>query len=166
VGRLVKFRLVFASIVIPSFDLLEIHNQDFYYFLYTRSRDNAVGIPTGYGSHRNPWPYFCFLYFPKKSKSKLCYVRRSVGQSVLVSSTHLGLKIRFFCLIFAGLLMRSALLGEEGGSLFHNVQCTTYFAFYILLHEYIYTIYIQRFCQSRLRTADHALSLVASAYGF
>jgi hypothetical protein len=34
----------------------------------------------------------------KKSKSKLCCDRRSVGQSVLVSSTHLGLKTRFLFL--------------------------------------------------------------------
>jgi hypothetical protein len=33
-----------------------------------------------------------------KSKSKLCYDRRSVGQSVLVSSTHLGLTTRFLLL--------------------------------------------------------------------
>jgi hypothetical protein len=32
------------------------------------------------------------------SKSKLCYDRRSVGQSVLVSSTHLGLTTRFLLL--------------------------------------------------------------------
>jgi hypothetical protein len=32
------------------------------------------------------------------SKSKLCYDRRSVGQSVLVSSTHLGPKTRFLLL--------------------------------------------------------------------
>jgi hypothetical protein len=33
-----------------------------------------------------------------RSKSKLCYERRSVGQSVLVSSTHLGFNIRFLLL--------------------------------------------------------------------
>jgi hypothetical protein len=33
-----------------------------------------------------------------QSKSKLCYDRRSVGQSVLVSSTHLGLTTRFLLL--------------------------------------------------------------------
>jgi hypothetical protein len=32
------------------------------------------------------------------SKSKLCYDRRSVGQSVLVSSTHLGLMTRYWLL--------------------------------------------------------------------
>jgi hypothetical protein len=31
-----------------------------------------------------------------ESKSMLCYDRRSVGQSILVSSTHLGPKTRFF----------------------------------------------------------------------
>jgi hypothetical protein len=31
-----------------------------------------------------------------KSKSKLCYDRLSVGQSILVSSPHLGSKARFF----------------------------------------------------------------------
>jgi hypothetical protein len=33
-----------------------------------------------------------------KSKSKLCYDRRSVGQSVLVSSTHLALTTKFLLL--------------------------------------------------------------------
>jgi hypothetical protein len=34
-----------------------------------------------------------------KLKSKLCYDRRSVGQSVLVSSTHLGLTTKFLLLL-------------------------------------------------------------------
>jgi hypothetical protein len=33
---------------------------------------------------------------PAQVKSKLCYDRRSVGQSILVSGTHLGLKTRLF----------------------------------------------------------------------
>jgi hypothetical protein len=37
-----------------------------------------------------------WLNQPLKSKSKLWYDRRSVGRSVLVSSTHLGLKTRYF----------------------------------------------------------------------
>jgi hypothetical protein len=37
---------------------------------------------------------FCCLWYTE-SKSKLCYDRRSVGQCVLVSSTHLGLTTRF-----------------------------------------------------------------------
>jgi hypothetical protein len=41
-----------------------------------------------------------------KSKWKLCYDRRPVGQSIMVSSLHLGLKTIFLlCQTFAGLLM-------------------------------------------------------------
>jgi hypothetical protein len=50
-----------------------------------------------------------------KSKSKLCYDQRSVGQSVLVSSTHLRPKIRFLILSVAGLLMWGALSDERTG---------------------------------------------------
>jgi hypothetical protein len=59
--------------------------------------------------------------------------------------------------------MLSALSDERTG-LF--LRCTMYkiFSFYMLLYECIYTKYIQGFCQSRLSTADHVLSLVASAY--
>jgi hypothetical protein len=60
---------------------------------------------------------FRFIYCPKsKSKSKLCYDRRSVGQSVLVSNTHLGLTTRFcYCQAVAGLLMWGALSDERTG---------------------------------------------------
>jgi hypothetical protein len=44
-----------------------------------------------------------------KSKSKLCYDRRSAGQSILEQSTHLGLTTRSYCLTFAGLLVWGAL---------------------------------------------------------
>jgi hypothetical protein len=40
-------------------------------------------------------PYSSYLF---KSKSKLCYDQWSVGQSILVSSTHLGLTTRFLLL--------------------------------------------------------------------
>jgi hypothetical protein len=61
-----------------------------------------------------------------KSKSKLCYDRRSFGQSVLVSSTHLGLQI-FSCVTFASLLMWVCLL-----------QCTIFY----ILHARITWMYI------------------------
>jgi hypothetical protein len=51
-----------------------------------------------------------------KSKSKLCYDQRSVGQSVLVSSSHLGLTTRFLLLsAVAGLLMWGALSDVRTG---------------------------------------------------
>jgi hypothetical protein len=71
------------------------------------------------GSRREPSPYFCsfqtFACFemghplrheeesnsqlkPPKSKSKLCYDRRSAGHYVLVLSTHLGPKTTFLLL--------------------------------------------------------------------
>jgi hypothetical protein len=41
------------------------------------------------------WLFACRLSLDWLVKSKLCYDRRSVGQSFLVSSPHLGPKIRF-----------------------------------------------------------------------
>jgi hypothetical protein len=51
-----------------------------------------------------------------KSKSKLCYDRRSAGQSVLEQSTHLGLRPDLdYCLTVAGLLIWGALSNERTG---------------------------------------------------
>jgi hypothetical protein len=56
-----------------------------------------------------------------KSKSKLCYDRRSVGQSVLVSSTHLGLKTRFLLLSEScGFVDVGRSLWRENGSAVYN----------------------------------------------
>jgi hypothetical protein len=55
-----------------------------------------------------------FDYY-SESKSKLCYDRRSVGQSVLASSTHLELTTRFILLSVAGLLMWGALSDDRKG---------------------------------------------------
>jgi hypothetical protein len=63
-----------------------------------------------------------------KSKSKLCYDRRSIGQSALVSSTHLGLKTRFFSVW----QLRVFLCGAPSlrrWRVFYNVQCTIYLHF-------------------------------------
>jgi hypothetical protein len=53
-----------------------------------------------------------------KSKSKLCYDRQSVGQSVLVSGTHLGpatiFSLLFSVLTIAGILMWGVLSDEDG----------------------------------------------------
>jgi hypothetical protein len=51
-----------------------------------------------------------------KSKSKLCYYRRSVGQSILVSSLIWGSKPDFYyCQTVAGILMWGALSDERTG---------------------------------------------------
>jgi hypothetical protein len=77
---------------------------------------------------------------PSKSKSKLYYDRRSVGHSVLVSSTHLELKTRYFsvwqlrvCWCVAPSLTRRRV---------YLLQCTMYniFTFYVLLHKCICTM--------------------------
>jgi hypothetical protein len=87
------------------------------------------------------WPDFFFQLNPcghspqvtpslrrRWSKSKLCYNQRSVGQSVLVSRTHLGLKIFIFVRH-----LRVSWCGvpslTENKSVFHNVQCTIYLEF-------------------------------------
>jgi hypothetical protein len=56
-----------------------------------------------------------------KSKSKLCYDRRSVGQSVLVSSTHLELTTRFLLLLNSCVFVDEELfLWRENGSAVYN----------------------------------------------
>jgi hypothetical protein len=58
-----------------------------------------------------------------KSKSKLCYDRRSVGQTVLVSSTHLKLTTRFLLMSDnCGFVDVGRPLWREDGSVFYYVQ--------------------------------------------
>jgi hypothetical protein len=55
------------------------------------------------------------------NKSKLCYDRRSVGQSVLVSSTHLEPKTRFLLLLYScGFVDVGCPLWRENRSVFYN----------------------------------------------
>jgi hypothetical protein len=90
--------------------------------------------------------------------SKLCFDRRSVGQPLLVSSTHLGLKTNFFFFwqLRVCWWMWGALSDERT-----DLSFTMYniFTFYVL-HECIYCT------QSGLSVPDHALSWVVSAYEF
>jgi hypothetical protein len=63
----------------------------------------------------------CNLCQCVKSKSKLCYGRRSVGQSVLVPSLHLGPKTRFLLLSDScGFVDVGRLLCREDGSVVYN----------------------------------------------
>jgi hypothetical protein len=60
------------------------------------------------------------------SKSKLCYGRRSVGQSVLVSSTHLGPKTRFLLLSDScGFVDVRHPLWRVDGSVVYNCFCSS-----------------------------------------
>jgi hypothetical protein len=57
----------------------------------------------------------------KNSKSELCYDRRSVGQSVLVSGTHLGPKTTFLLLSdICGFVDVGRPLWREDGSVVYN----------------------------------------------
>jgi hypothetical protein len=68
------------------------------------------------------WRYTTRPPLESKSKLKLCYDRRSVGQSVLVSSTHLGLTTRSLLLSDScGLVDVGRSLWREDGS----VVCQT-----------------------------------------
>jgi hypothetical protein len=76
-----------------------------------------------------------------------------------------GLRPSFhYCQTIAGLLIWGALSEERTGlsSTMYNIQ------YIYILHAitWMYIQYIQGLCQSRLCTADHVLSLVASAYEF
>jgi hypothetical protein len=69
-------------------------------------------------------------------QSVLYYDRRSVGQSILVSSPHLGLMTRFLLLSDnCGFVDMGRPLWREYGSVFYNVQCTIYNKFYCLRFE-------------------------------
>jgi hypothetical protein len=63
----------------------------------------------------NPVGWNSFSVNPFRHESKLRYDRRSVGQSVVVSSTHLGPKTRFFLLSVCGLLMWGTHSDERTG---------------------------------------------------
>jgi hypothetical protein len=66
------------------------------------------------------------------SKSHLCYDRRSVGQSVLVSSIHLGLTTRFLLLSDScGVVDVGLSLWRENGSAVYNCCCTS------LVHSFL-----------------------------
>jgi hypothetical protein len=68
--------------------------------------------------------------------SVLYYDRRSVGQSVLVSSPHLGLMTIFLLLSDkCGFFDMGRPLWRADGSVLHNVQCTRYSIFYCLRFE-------------------------------
>jgi hypothetical protein len=89
-------------------------------------------------SHHPPTLLTAVPRLSHKSKSKLCYDRQSVGQSVLVSSTHLELKTRFLfvrelrvCWCGAASLTRGRVC---------LLQCTMYLHF-TCYYMNIYTIY-------------------------
>jgi hypothetical protein len=65
--------------------------------------------------------------------SELYYDRRSVGQSVLEQSTHLGLMTKIFITVWPLRFFEMGRpLGREDGSVFYNVQYTIYNIFYCL----------------------------------
>jgi hypothetical protein len=66
---------------------------------------------------------------------ELYYDRRSVGQSVLLSSPHLGLMTRFLLLSDHCGFWYGRPLWREDGSVLYNVQCTIYNTFYFLRFE-------------------------------
>jgi hypothetical protein len=64
---------------------------------------------------------FCYSLNWSKSKLKLCYDRRSVGQSVLVSRNQLGLMTRFLLLSDScGFVDMGRSLWQENGSAVYN----------------------------------------------
>jgi hypothetical protein len=64
------------------------------------------------------------MLLKSKTKSKLCYERWSVGQSVLVSSTYLGLKTRFFLSDSCRFVDVGHPFWRDDGSVFYNVKYT------------------------------------------
>jgi hypothetical protein len=94
-------------------------------------------------------------------------LRQTVSRSVLVSSTLLGLKTKFFsCLTIAGLLMWGALSDERTDLCFTMYNVQYIYILHVITRMDINNIYIYSFCQSRLSTADYALASVASVYEF
>jgi hypothetical protein len=116
-------------------------------------------------------PYEITLLSVRQSQSQN-YVTTdgSVGQSILVSSTHLGLTTRSLLLSDTCRLVEvgRSLWREDGSVVCHTLSavirllsvCTIYM---LQVIKCMYIQHIQDLCQFRLSTADHALSLVAPA---
>jgi hypothetical protein len=68
-------------------------------------------LPTA--TAHNDWTSAVLQVTTTKPKSNICYDRRSIGQFLLVSSTHLGLKTLFLLLSVADLLMGGVLSDER-----------------------------------------------------
>jgi hypothetical protein len=64
-----------------------------------------------------------FIIKSQKVRSKSCYDRRSVGQSILVSSTHLGPKTRFLLSDSCGFVDVGRPLWREDGFVFYKYCC-------------------------------------------
>jgi hypothetical protein len=108
-GRPVKLLLVFVSTVILGFQSRRDPSQIFVLSWTCTCFEVGLPLPREEESLQQ-------LHSKSKLKSKLCYDRRSVGQSVLVSSTHLGLtKDFYYCQTVAGLLMWDALSDDRKG---------------------------------------------------
>jgi hypothetical protein len=106
---LTRHRLTFYSSSTTNFPWLFPTYDGLHFYCRTLSQfqfSNLCCIPLYSTVSPFSWFYGTEL-LESKSKSNLCYDRGSVGQFVLVSSTHLGLKT------FAGLLMLSALSNER-----------------------------------------------------
>jgi hypothetical protein len=96
--------------------------------------------------------------------------RQSVGQSVLVSSPF-GAHDQMLSTVRQSGYCGAPSDGRAGLSflialvrLLSIFNKSVYIQLLYVKKTYIYTQYIQGFCQSRLRTADHALYCVASGY--
>jgi hypothetical protein len=104
-------------------------------------------------------------------KSKLCYDRQSVVQSVSEKEAHLGLNTRSLLLydklqacwcrtlsLTRGQVCR---LPESQSAVIRLLSVCTICILQVI--KCMYVQHIQGLCQSRLSTADHALSLLAPA---
>jgi hypothetical protein len=81
----------------------------------------TIGRPVSLGVKLNLGLKTRFLFSKSNSNSKLCYDRRSVGQSVMVSRTHLGLQTRFLFLSDScGYVDVGRPLWREDGSVVYN----------------------------------------------
>jgi hypothetical protein len=92
-------------------------------------------------------------------------LRPTVSRPVYLGVKHPFWDLRpdfFFCLTVAGLLIWGALSDKRTGLSFIMYNILKFKCYYMN----IYTQYKKGFCQSRLSTADHVLSLVAPAYEF
>jgi hypothetical protein len=130
-----------------------------YQYLQVTSRCSTQAI---YNKHL----YFQYwtahiLFLLSKSKLKLHYDWQSVGQSFLELRAHLGVKTRSLLLSDSGRFIdvRHCFWQEDRSqSVISLLSVCTVYILYVIKCMYIQ--HIQGLCQSRLSTADHALSLV------
>jgi hypothetical protein len=115
-----------------------------------------------------PHPCSSSCHLAAVPHSQLCYDRRSIGKSVLVSGTHLGLMTTFLFLSdSSGFLdVRHRLWWEDGSGVYIGPHQRSHSVVRIPQDSWSYIFECPRFQTSHTQLYPHALrSLVVASYG-